>query len=115
MTLRQQIEMWKHRALVAEAKALSVRSSRWHTVKEKHLKIEPSCQFCGSDICLEVHHIKPVHLNRELELSSSNLITLCEVPGKLCHLRVGHLGCWKKINVRVREVCREAMPKRENQ
>lgn len=106
--LRQELELWKHRALVAEAKAATIRSPKWHSVKVAHLKKEPACQFCGGIDHPEVHHVKPFHLDRTKELSDSNLITLCEAPGKMCHLKVGHAGNWKSYNPNVREDCAKA-------
>jgi 5-methylcytosine-specific restriction enzyme A len=81
------------------------RSPLWTTVRRKHLKDEPNCQYCGGTDNLEVHHVKPYHLHPELELEQSNLITLCEEEGTLCHLKVGHLGNWRLVNVNVRLDC----------
>jgi hypothetical protein len=57
---------------------------------------------------LQVHHILPFHLNPQLELDPSNLITLC--MGKLeCHLIIGHGGDYKDYNpsvVKHAELCR---------
>ena len=52
---------------------------------------------------LEVHHIKPFHLNPALELDPINLATLCESKkdGVNCHLWFGHLGNFKSFNVDV--------------
>ena len=54
---------------------------------------------------LEVHHIVPYHKNPNLELDSSNLITLCESKsyGIVCHRSVGHIGDYKKTNPNVVE------------
>lgn len=61
--------------------------------------------YCGNEKNLEVHHIQPFHLQPELELDQSNLITLCEAIGADCHLRQGHLGNWKGCNPNIRQVC----------
>ena len=76
------------------------RSPKWTTVRRKFLKKYPCCEVCGTTQNLNVHHIKPYHLYPELELDESNLITLCEnyKKGIHCHLLVGHLGDYKKIN-----------------
>ncbi len=109
MTLKQQIEYWKQRAEIAEAKCSSMRSDKWPAAKRAHLKIEPDCQACGTKECLEVHHIAPFATHHSMELDPKNLLTLCEYPDHLCHLRVGHCPrgdtkpSWRKINPFVRE------------
>ncbi len=89
-------------------KALAVpnagRSSQWHAVRMRHLQAHPFCAFCGGTDSLEVHHVRPFHIDRDRELDSSNLITLCEKIGAQCHLRVGHFGNWKSHNPLVRQV-----------
>jgi hypothetical protein len=57
---------------------------------------------------LEVHHLTPVHLAPELELVTSNLITLCERNG--CHFRVGHCFDWRAFNP---QCVRDAMAQRQ--
>ncbi len=83
------------------------RSSRWASVREAHLLVQPNCQVCGASeaqcrskgVHLNVHHIKPYHLHPEDELDPSNLITLCEGGHDTnCHLMWGHLGCFRSIN-----------------
>lgn len=76
----------------------SKRSVHWRSVRNDHLKIEGWCRGCGSIKDLEVHHIHPFHLDPSRELDPKNLITLCESFGKECHLKMGHLGNWKKFN-----------------
>jgi 5-methylcytosine-specific restriction enzyme A len=75
------------------------RSPNWPEVRRIHLEKEPWCRVCASMKDLEVHHIKPVHYNPELELEPSNLITLCESIGVNCHFVHGHLGNWKYYNM----------------
>ena len=82
------------------------RSPHWSTVRDKHLKTEPRCAYCGGVKNLEVHHIAPFHLHPEEELDDANLITLCESPGVNCHLERGHLGNWKRCNPYIVEDCR---------
>jgi len=79
------------------------RSGHWPTVRKYHLQMHPVCEVCGGSQKLEVHHIRPFHLHPELELSPSNLITLCEANkgGANCHLFVGHLGNFKSFNIAV--------------
>lgn len=76
------------------------RSPKWRKVRYLHLEKFPTCAACGSAKKLEVHHIKPIHSHPDLELTPSNLITLCEskVRGLDCHRAIGHLGNYKLIN-----------------
>lgn len=72
----------------------ATRSSKWRHVRHKHITSHPECAACG---CLEenhVHHIKPFHLFPELELESTNLLTLCP----RCHLTFGHFYNWSDHN-----------------
>lgn len=81
------------------------RSSKWASVRRRHLKTNPECALCGGTAKLNVHHIKPFHVYPELELEPTNLITLCEDKGGgvYCHLFFGHLGDYKSINVDILE------------
>lgn len=89
-----------------QGKPVHLRSSKWRSVRAAHLKVEDRCQYCGSKDYLEVHHIKPFHLQPELECKQYNLITLCEGPNR-CHLIHGHLGNWKNFNPHIRAECSE--------
>lgn len=80
----------------------AVRSPKWSSVRKAHLSKFPSCAACGRQQKLEVHHKVPVHINPELELDPSNLITLCDDP---CHLVFGHLLNYKSYNKSVEEDC----------
>lgn len=84
------------------------RSSSWREVRTAHIKLNPECQVCGSTRKVEVHHIVPFHLAPDMELEPSNLMTLCENKryGINCHLLIGHLGNYRRINC---EVCLDAM------
>ena len=53
------------------------RSPQWNKVRNQHLKEQSTCQVCGSNEYLSVHHIVPFHLDPAKELVPSNLITLC--------------------------------------
>jgi 5-methylcytosine-specific restriction endonuclease McrA len=89
------------------------RSSKWAYWRRKHLKIEPTCQWCGGGAgYLQVHHVVPVHVDASLELEMTNLITLCETPNYNCHRRVGHLGNWRLYNENVRKDCKERQESR---
>ena len=71
------------------------RSPKWAAVRAAHLKAHPACEACGQKDGLEVHHIEPFHLRPELELSPTNLLTLCGDP---CHIVHGHLMAWARVN-----------------
>jgi 5-methylcytosine-specific restriction enzyme A len=70
------------------------RSGRWPSVRREHLRQEPDCQVCGTLKDCDVHHVKPFHLYPELELSPTNLVTLCGAH----HLLFGHLMYWAAHN-----------------
>lgn len=74
------------------------RSPKWRKVRAEHIKNYPECAACGRKDGLEVHHIVPYHINPDLELEPSNLITLC---GKYCHFIFGHYMDWKSWNENV--------------
>lgn len=85
---------------------LSVKRSKdWHKVRNLFLKKNNKCHVCSGTKKLEVHHIKPFNTHPELELNTSNLITLCESKknGVNCHLFIGHLGSYRDININVIE------------
>ena len=79
------------------------RSSKWPALRRKFLAFQPYCQACGRQEKLNVHHIIPVHVAPELELSWSNCITLCEWPTQNCHIIHGHGGRWRDYNTKVVE------------
>lgn len=76
------------------------RSPHWPAVRQEHLKKEPRCALCNGDKKLNVHHLLPFHLRKDLELDPTNLITLCEnkEDGVNCHLLFGHLGNFRSYN-----------------
>ncbi len=77
------------------------RSPHWPAVRKAHLESHPTCEACGLDVGLNVHHVRPFHLDEALECVESNLVTLCEAHG--CHLSFGHLFNWRSFNTNVRE------------
>lgn len=77
----------------------AARSGKWSEVRRDFLKLHPTCEACGVESDLNVHHIKPFNQFPELELEPTNLITLCRKH----HFEVGHLGNWKSANATVRE------------
>lgn len=74
------------------------RSGHWPVVRKEHLEKHPTCAACGGKTNLQVHHLTPFHSKPELELDPNNLITLCEAPNRLCHLRIGHAWDFKSYN-----------------
>jgi 5-methylcytosine-specific restriction enzyme A len=87
------------------------RSPKWRSIRNKHIKENPTCAACGRDNKLEVHHIEPVHLNPDRELDPTNLITLCGDP---CHLLFGHLMNFKSYNREVVQDCLVYLEKIKN-
>lgn len=81
------------------------RSTKWPAARAAHLKIEPTCQWCGGVDALEVHHIQPVHVRPDLELDPNNHITLCEAKNLRCHLEKGHRGNWHDFDPKIRAEC----------
>lgn len=84
-------------AVQGKAPLGSKRSSQWRSVRAAHLRLSPACEVCGGTKKLEAHHIKSFHEHPELELTPSNLLTLCD-SNKRCHWAFGHLWNWKKTN-----------------
>ena len=75
------------------------RSSKWPTTRKRHLAMYPACAVCGGTDKVEVHHKKPFHLQPDLELELTNLITLCEGTKFInCHLAIGHGGNFRAYN-----------------
>jgi len=76
------------------------RSSEWPKVRVSHLQRHPKCCICGLKSKTQVHHVIPFHIAPDLELEPSNLMTLCENKkwGINCHLLIGHLGNYRKVN-----------------
>jgi len=76
------------------------RSGKWRKVRKAHLAKFPRCAVCGLKSKVEVHHVIPFHLAPDQELNPDNLTTLCENKkwGITCHLLVGHLGNYRRVN-----------------
>ncbi len=79
------------------------RSSKWPHVRDTWLESHPTCEACGTDEHVEIHHVKSFTYYPELELDTSNFMSLCRKPGHNCHLRIGHSGDWKSWNPHARE------------
>ena len=86
-----------------QGKPEGLRSSKWPAVEKAHLQKEPVCQWCGSVKALNVHHVQPFHVKPKLELTESNLITLC----RSCHFVQGHYCNWKLFDKYVKKICSE--------
>ena len=84
-----------------------IRSPKWESVRENHIRKNGFCIACLGKNLLEVHHLLPFHLFPERELDPANLMTLCtDGPGGMnCHLVFGHGGDWKKYQISPREFC----------
>ncbi len=70
------------------------RSPMWPAFRKAFMKDNPSCAACNSMKRLQVHHIVPVSLNKDLELETFNCITLCH----RCHLTIGHFNDYRFYN-----------------
>jgi 5-methylcytosine-specific restriction enzyme A len=84
------------------------RSTHWPTVEKHFLENNPACAACGGTNRLNVHHCMPFHLDPNLELDPTNLITLC-MGEKECHLHIGHGGSFKEYNPNVRKDAAEVL------
>jgi len=76
------------------------RSPAWRTVRREYIKAFDSCECCdrkGARYQLEAHHVIPYHLAPDMELDFMNIMTMC----RRCHLIIGHLGGWARINPQV--------------
>jgi 5-methylcytosine-specific restriction endonuclease McrA len=71
------------------------RSSKWRSTRKRFMARADGCSICSRKRRIEAHHVIPFHLAPDLELEFSNLIALC----RRCHLFVGHLGAWQRINL----------------
>lgn len=87
-----------------------LRSTKWPTVRNHFLKVNPLCAYCGCSKNIQIHHIQPFHLHPEDELKPSNFVPLCENEPTLCHLNIGHKGYWHDFNPNVLEDCKKHNP-----
>ena len=76
------------------------RSDDWLDFRDAFVRGNPECMVCGGRKKIEVHHIVPFHVAPDLELDPSNLMVLCtrKKYGINCHLLIGHLGNFRRIN-----------------
>lgn len=79
------------------------RDPKWKKARKDWIKGHPECAACGGRLFLQVHHKVPFHVNKKLELDPTNFITLCELPGRNHHFKIGHLGDWRKSNANVEQ------------
>lgn len=62
-----------------------LRSKTWKDLREKALeRDEHKCVLCGSDQNLNVHHVFPRKLHKELREDIENLVCVCAK----CHFRI---------------------------
>jgi len=87
-------------SIVREKLKIFSRSSRWPEVRDVFIKTHAECSACGGKRHLQVHHIRPFHLDPKDELDSENLITLCMGRDE-CHLEIGHGGNFANYNPHV--------------
>jgi 5-methylcytosine-specific restriction protein A len=81
---------------------LAARAGGWSRERGLWLRDHGLCAVCGFDENLNVHHIIPYHVRKDLELDRGNFITLGErCPTGNHHLLYGHLGDWKSWNANV--------------
>ena len=76
------------------------RADGWLEFRDAYVRDNPECVVCGAKKKLQVHHIVPFHVAPDLELDPTNLLTLCvnKKYGINCHLLVGHLGNYRRVN-----------------
>jgi 5-methylcytosine-specific restriction protein A len=79
------------------------RSSKWPSVRARHIAKNPCCMACGGKDNLEAHHIIPFSVDRSRELDPQNLVTLCGTP-RNCHLGIGHAWNWQSYRPDVLEL-----------
>ena len=79
------------------------RSSQWRKVRDTFLTGK-RCLVCGGRKSLIAHHEVPFHIAPDMDLAPENLMALCERGkyGVNCHLLIGHIGSWRRINVTAR-------------
>jgi hypothetical protein len=70
---------------------LERRSKAWPAAERRFLARFPSCEACGGQDKLQVHHRKPVHID------------LCMAPDRDCHFLVGHGGSFRAYNPEVEQ------------
>lgn len=80
------------------------RSPDWPEWRAGFLRRHPTCEACGTNRELQVHHVEAHHLHPELEMIEENCMTLCMYRARECHWQVGHLGLsWSVNNPAARE------------
>lgn len=77
------------------------RSPQWSRVEKEFKITSPNCSACGTNKKIEIHHCLPFHEHPELELTTTNLISLCRSD----HFLFGHLNCWTSYNKDVKMDC----------
>jgi len=80
-----------------KAPAGARRAGGWSAFRRQFMQMRPICEVCGRKRGLEAHHVIPFHVAPDLELEIHNLVALC----RRCHLLIGHLGGWSRVNLDV--------------
>ena len=55
-----------------------------------HVRRYPMCEWCGSVVGVQAHHVVPLWEDESLGADSNNFISLCMT--RKCHFVVGHAG-----------------------
>jgi 5-methylcytosine-specific restriction protein A len=86
-----------------KAKPGQKRSSQWRKIRNRYKKANPHCAVCGSKKKVEIHHKIPFNIAPDLELFEDNFVSLCERKkyGINCHLLIGHLGNYRRVNLNI--------------
>jgi len=83
------------------------RNPKWEYIRNQYVMRNPTCKACNTIFNIEVHHIKPFHLYPELELDTTNFISLCRNH----HFKVGHFSNWLTFNPNVIAQAKEMLIK----
>ena|SRR3990167_1421133 len=87
----------------------AVRDPRWPKLRDWYFSKNLFCEICGKRGKI-IHHIYPFFLFPELELSSENLITVCD----FCHLNFAHLGSFHSYEKDIKKIAKMWQEKRKN-
>ena len=90
------------------------RSPEWPEFREAFLKEHPTCEACGTNQELQVHHVLPFRDRPDLEMVEENCMTLCMYRAREDHWQLGHLGLnWSINNPHVREDAARMLQRRQ--
>lgn len=86
--------------LLAILTILGLSSSKLWAWTYKQLPME-SCEWCGTKLRLNRHHVIPQSVDPSLKHNRMNLIVLC----RKCHFVLGHRCNWRTFNPDVLTIC----------